>query len=62
MSDYAACACLTVRYNPEEVSGQLRERWVCDVCGCEFIRYQTAMNMMVDRIDAEAATEKEGET
>lgn len=35
----ACCACLAVKYDPEDVGmGRLRERWSCSECGTEFVR------------------------
>ena len=35
--EQAYCACLKVKYAPEEVGDGLpRERWVCSSCGSEF--------------------------
>jgi hypothetical protein len=36
---FAACACSTVKYKPEDVGcGLQRERWLCVDCGREFIK------------------------
>ncbi len=32
------CACLSVSYEPEQFEQGVRDRWVCDACGGEFVR------------------------
>ena len=39
----AYCACLDVKYDPEEVGDSLmRQRWRCSLCGAEFKRHHNA--------------------
>ncbi len=38
-NDIPCCACLTVKYDPEEVGGgSMRERWRCKDCGMVFVK------------------------
>jgi hypothetical protein len=37
--EQVCCACLDVRYLPEETNdGYMKERWLCLTCGAEFVR------------------------
>jgi DNA repair exonuclease SbcCD ATPase subunit len=51
----ACCACMTVRYKPEEIQpSRFKERWTCQDCGTDFVR-----RFWLDRLTAELEAARE---
>ena len=52
MSSEAMCACIRVKYEPDQLdgreSGRLRESWRCEACGTRFVRELWLLQALTD--------------